>query len=90
MFVFVYLEKNVSNVFFSRPTSERKAKYRSSNYYLSTNAEFLYRGSTEPRLFEGAVSGIRWKSFKILTPSGAFPEGRWPLDFEGKIGRRKT
>ena len=44
---------------------------------------FLNRGSTEPLVFHGAVSGVRWKSFKILTLLGAYPGDRWPLDFGG-------
>ena len=41
-------------------------------------------------MFDGGVSGVRWKSFKILTLSGAYPGGHWPLDFGGKldVGRR--
>ena len=31
---------------------------------------FLNRGLTEPLVFHGAVSGVRWKSFNILTRSG--------------------
>ena len=52
---------------------------------LITRAVFLNRGSTEPLVFDGAVSGVRWKSFKILTLSGEYPGGCWPLDFEGKL-----
>ena len=36
------------------------------------SAVFLNRGSTELLVFDGAVSGVRWKSFKILTLSGAY------------------
>ena len=63
----------------------------------------LNRGSTEPLVFDGAVSGVRWKSFNIPTLSGAVGHlisggkldvGRrsdlffWSSpDFERKIGR---
>ena len=51
---------------------------------------FLNRGSTEPLMFDGAVSGVQLKSFNILTLLEAYPVGRWPLDFERKldVGRR--
>ena len=56
----------------------------------SSRSVFLNRGSTEPLVFDGAVSGVWWKSFNTLTLSRAYPGGRWPLDFERNIGRRKT
>ena len=52
---------------------------------------FPYRSSTEPLVFDGAVSGVRWKSFKILTLLRVYPGGRWPVDFGGvnsDVGRR--
>ena len=50
---------------------------------------FVNRGLTEPLLFDGAVSEVRWKFLRILTLSWAYPGGRWPLDFgeELDVGR---
>ena len=36
-------------------------------------------------MFDGAVFGFRWKSFKILTLSGVYPGKCWPLDFGEEI-----
>ena len=56
---------------------------------LTLSTVLLNRGSTEPLVFDGAVSGVRWKSFKILTFSGAYPGGRWLLDLGEKLDVRR-
>ena len=65
-------------------------RFTVANAEASTNTVFFNRDLTEPLVFDGTVSGVRWKSFKILTLSGVYSGGHWPLDFGGEIGRRKT
>ena len=51
------------------------------------NSVFLNRSSTESLVFNGDVSGVRWKSFKILTLSGAYTGDRLILGGKLDVGR---
>ena len=61
------------------------------NNALLNQTVFLNRGSTEPLVFDGAISGVCWKVFKILTLSqGRIQGAAGPLILGGKldVGRR--